>query len=141
MDKRMALTETQWSTLRAAMDRIIPPDDFPGAWEAGVGDYLTGQFQGDLQPLIPLYQDGLDALEAEANTQYSADFPRLPIEQQDALLQEISTGKVQTDWTIEPQRFFNALVHHVHEGFYADPGNGGNRKAIAWKMIGFDGEK
>jgi hypothetical protein len=37
------------------MDRIIPPDDFPGAWEAGVGDYLAGQFERDLQFQVAAY--------------------------------------------------------------------------------------
>ena len=27
-------------TLRAVVDCLIPPDDFPGAYEAGVCDYL-----------------------------------------------------------------------------------------------------
>jgi gluconate 2-dehydrogenase gamma chain len=26
------------------------------------------------------------------------------------------------------------------EGFYSDPGNGGNRDAVAWRMIGFTGQ-
>ena len=26
------------------------------------------------------------------------------------------------------------------EGYYADPGNGGNRDGIAWQMIGFTGD-
>jgi hypothetical protein len=29
-------------------------------------------------------------------------------------------------------------VEHSAEGFYSDPGNGGNRDNIAWKMIGFE---
>jgi gluconate 2-dehydrogenase gamma chain len=30
------------------------------------------------------------------------------------------------------------LVNHTMEGFYSDPGNGGNRDAVSWKMIGFE---
>ena len=32
------------------------------------------------------------------------------------------------------------MVEHVLEGFYADPGNGGNRDAVSWKMIGYRAE-
>ncbi len=42
------LTEVQQQTLRAAVNRSIPPDDYPGALEAGVGHYLARQFEGDL---------------------------------------------------------------------------------------------
>ena len=51
----MRLTKQQQQTLRAAVDRIIPPDDYPGAWQSGVGDYLARQFEGDLRPVL----DGL----------------------------------------------------------------------------------
>lgn len=40
----MKLNESQQRTLRAAVDRIIPADDYPSAWQAGVGDYLAQQF-------------------------------------------------------------------------------------------------
>ena len=45
-------SERQAATLRAMVDRLIPPDDFPGGWEAGVGDYLARQLSGDLRPLL-----------------------------------------------------------------------------------------
>jgi hypothetical protein len=41
------LTELQQQTLRAAVHRIIPSDDYPDAWDAGIGDYLAGQFEGE----------------------------------------------------------------------------------------------
>ena len=62
------LTETQWATLRALIDRLIPADDFPSGWEAGVGDYLDRQFAGDLSDVVDLYRSGLDALDVEART-------------------------------------------------------------------------
>jgi len=32
-----------YAQLRAVIDRIIPPDHFPGAWDAGAGAYILGQ--------------------------------------------------------------------------------------------------
>lgn len=119
------------------MDRIVPPDDFPGAWDAGVGDYFARQFDRDFASLLPVYRLGLDAIEAEAQEQYASAFAELGETQQDALLSKIADGEVVTLWQIGPSGFFNQLVHHVQEGFYADPGNGGNRDSIAWKMIGY----
>ena len=62
----LPLTPRQTSILRAAIDRIIPPDDFPGGWDAGVGDYLARQFDHDIAPLIATYRAGIDGLDATA---------------------------------------------------------------------------
>jgi gluconate 2-dehydrogenase gamma chain len=133
----MTLTETEQRTLRAAVDRIIPPDDFPGAWEAGVGDYIAGQLEGDLQHLQRMYREGLAALDTEAVVETGTAFAALTAEQQDAVLRRIEAGSVQTHWPVPPTRFFSLLIQHTAEGYYSDPGNGGNRDKVAWQMIGF----
>jgi hypothetical protein len=119
------------------MDRIIPPDEDPGAWDLGVGDYLAGQFERDLREQLALYQAGLDALDAEAALSAGLGFAALSPADQDALLQRVEAGQVAHAWPIDPARFFQTVVEHVVEGYYSDPGNGGNRDAAAWRMIGF----
>ena len=57
---------------------------------------------------------------------FSSEFASLDPEKQDILL-----ARAETD-------FFNLLVSQTMEGFYSDPGNGGNKDGIAWKMIGFE---
>ena len=59
------LNSQQLQTLRSAVDRIIPADDYPSGWEAGVGDYLERLFAREPR-FVPVYQSGLDALEAKA---------------------------------------------------------------------------
>ena len=132
------LTEQQLTTLRALVDRIIPADDFPSGWQAGVGDYLTGQFERDLRPQLDRYRAGLDALDAEAQAGSGARFAELNAENQDALLRRIEAGAVTTAWPINPTTFFQAAVEHSMEGFYSDPGTGGNRDGVSWRMIGFE---
>jgi hypothetical protein len=134
----MMLTEQQHATLRALVDRIIPADDFPSGWQAGVGDYLAGQFERDLRPQLDHYRAGLDALNAEAQANSGARFAELDAEHQDALLLRIEAGTVKTPWPIEPAAFFQMAVEHAMEGFYSDPGNGGNHDGISWRMIGFE---
>jgi len=131
------LSPSQLTTLHALMDRIIPPDDYPGAWDAGVGDYLARQFERDLRDCLELYRAGLDALEAEAQASAGASLSALPPTQQDALLKRVEAGQVAHAWPVDPAQFFQMVVQHVHEGFYSDPGNGGNRDAVAWQMIGY----
>lgn len=132
------LTPRQSALLRAAADRIIPADDYPGAWEAGAGDYLLGQFRRDLEPLLDLYRDGLDALDAEARADGGAGFVERDAAAQDALLARVERGAVAAAWPTPPAAFFRRLVEHVAEGYYSDPGNGGNKDGIAWKMVGFE---
>jgi hypothetical protein len=131
-------TSEQLAILQAVVNRIIPPDDDPGGWDAGVGDYLMAQFKRDLKPLLPQYRQALDALDEEAQSFVGRSFVRLDADAQDALLRQIERGEVQNRWPVDPAAFFKLLVEHCAEGFYSDPGNGGNRDQVAWRMIGFE---
>jgi Gluconate 2-dehydrogenase subunit 3 len=133
----MRLTDEQQQTLRAAADRIIPPDDYPGAWQSGVGDYLARQFEGDLLSELDDYRSGLTALEAESIARFQQRFILLSHSQQDRLLKHIEAGEVLTVWAVAPPVFFNLLVNTTAEGFYSEPEQGGNRAGISWAMIGF----
>ena len=134
----MKLTEHQQQTLRAAVDRIIPPDDYPGAWQSGVGDYLARQFDGDLRPVFDDYCTGLTALDAESLARFQQSFSQLSEEDQDHVLGLVEGGEVLTTWDVAPHVFFNLLMRTTAEGFYSEPEQGGNRDAASWKMIGFE---
>jgi gluconate 2-dehydrogenase gamma chain len=131
------LTSQQLATLRCLLDRIIPPDEDPGAWEAGVGDYLLRQLAGDLAGELEAYRSGLDALEAEAQARHRVAFTDLPADEQDVVLGLVEAGQVVGAWPTDPARFFHMAVQHSAEGFYSDPGNGGNRDLAAWRMMAF----
>ena len=133
------LTQSHWNTLRSLMNRIIPQDGFPDAWEAGVGDYLVGQFERDLRPQVETYKLGLEALEAESQALASKGFTELDTAMQDVILKRLEAREVVSSWPVNPAEFFHMVNQHVMEGYYSDPGNGGNRQSLAWKMIGFTG--
>lgn len=124
-------------TLRATLDRIIPSDNFPGAWEAGVGDYIARQLAGDLRAIAPALAAGLHTLEAEALLTEGASFALLPSPRQDALLARIERGEVVANWPVPPAAFFARLVRLAAEGYYGDPDNGGNRDRVSWHMVGY----
>ena len=134
----MKLTEQQQQTLRTAVDRIIPPDDYPGAWQSGVGDYLARQFEGDLRPVFDDYCTGLTALDAESLARFQQSFSKLSEADQDQALRLVEAGEVLTTWAVAPRDFFNLLMRTTAEGFYSEPEQGGNRNAVSWKMIGFE---
>lgn len=128
----------QIQTLKAVVNCVIPADDYPAGWDAGVGSYLLRQFQGDLQAALPAYHVGLDALNREAQAIYGEDFANLSPTHQNKLLTSLETGKVQSKWLINPSVFFRMVIDHTAEGFYSDPGNGGNQDNVSWRMIGFE---
>ena len=130
------LSRSQAETLRAAVDRIIPADEAPSGWEAGVGDYFAQLLTREGRFLRPT-QQGLDALDAEAQAMESRAFAALTPEVQDAVLARVEAGDVRTDWPSPAPAFFRRLVSQAMEGYYADPGNGGNKDGAAWRMIGF----
>jgi hypothetical protein len=135
------LTSNHWNILRSLMNRIIPQDDFPNAWEAGVGNYLARQFERDLGSQVEIYRLGLEALEAESQTFGGKSFTDLEASTQDLILSRVQAGQVKSSWPVNPTEFFHMVIEHVMEGYYSDPGNGGNRGSIAWRMIGFEGQE
>ncbi len=121
---QILLSERQTEALQALVNCIVPADDYPGGWDAGVGEYLARLLTRE-PPLLFVYRSGLDALDADA-----PDFAALPADAQNALLMRLEQDNRRG-------AFFRLLVTHVMEGFYADPGNGGNRNGIAWQMLGY----
>jgi hypothetical protein len=74
------------------------------------------------------------ALDAAAVAAGGVGFPELDVAAQDTLLARVEAGDVSA----ELARCFALLVAHTMEGYYSDPGNGGNRDAVSWRMIGFE---
>jgi hypothetical protein len=132
------LSQRQRRCLQAVVDRIIPADEFPSGWEAGAGDYLLRQLETDLASRLAAYRGGLDAVDEEAQRVAGRTFAELDCSLQDEILVWIEAGEVAASWPVNPIIWFHMLVDHVIEGYYGDPGNGGNRDAVSWRMIGFE---
>jgi hypothetical protein len=134
----MQFTPQEETTLSALCNCLIPPDDYPGAWEAGAGDYITHLLATDAKHLQDTYRLGLNALNAEAQARHQTDFATLSAEAQTTLLQDVEAGDVRAHWMIHPPTLFSLWVNHTAEGYYSDPANGGNRDALSWEMIGYE---
>lgn len=116
-------------TLRAVVDCLIPPDDFPGAYDAGVCDYLERLLQTDLDDQAEFFRAGIDAIDAEALARFDQPFASLTPTEQNATLVAIESAA---------PRFFEMLVNTTAEGYYSEPQQGGNRDAASWRMTGFE---
>lgn len=123
------LIETQIQTLQAAANRLVPADDYPNAWDAGAGEFFRRLFAREPR-FLPLYQAGLDALEAVSTQDAGAAFAARDADAQDALLRRFEAAE-------DTAEFFRLLVEQTLESYYSDPGNGGNRDRAGWDMIGY----
>ncbi|HEV7298881.1 MAG TPA: gluconate 2-dehydrogenase subunit 3 family protein [Tepidisphaeraceae bacterium] len=123
------LNPQQLSTLLAAMDRVIPSDEFPSASQAGGMTFIDRLFRTDLAHRTPELAALLDQIDAAAKSQHDRSFADLAEAQQDAALTAVEDSP--------SRKAFAWLVDIINEGYYADPANGGNADAVSWKMIGY----
>lgn len=117
----------QRATLEAAMARIIPTDDQPGAREAGTVEfldrYLSGldfiyakpdgsgferlegkraeAWQRRIAILRAKYVEGVKELDRRSQSQFGADFVRLTTEQQDRILAGVERPTLQIEAGLE----------------------------------------
>jgi len=124
-------------TLRAVVDCLIPPDDFPGAFEAGVCDFTIRLLETDLADQREFFAAGLDGIESESLARFDSSFAHLSSDQQVAILEAVERDQVITAWPIPADQFFEMIVRTTAEGYYSDPEQGGNKGAISWFMTGF----
>ncbi len=129
------LTTAELTTLKAALDRIIPADDLgPGANDIGVFVYIDKSFGGLHADALPTYQAGLAALDTAAG---SGGFAGLDADKQDSILTDAEAGKLAD----APPGFFGALLGQTREGMFSDPIYGGNVNFQGWDLVGYPGIK
>ena len=133
-----ALTAAEAATLAAACDRIIPPDEDPGASQAGVVTFVDRQLATREKKQLGFWRAGLRGLDGAARRKHGKPFAELAEGAQVALLQEAEQGAgAKADWgDVAPREFFDRLRRFTMMGFYGDPRHGGNKDRVAWRMIG-----
>jgi len=152
---------TQTRTLEAVCDQIIPPDDeYPGAKDAGVPYYIDRALTNWAPENRWDYVVGLEGTDESSQLMFRAKFADLKWDEQTRVLEAMEKGdapgqtwsrlKIGGDRSSgfqsrsEPggtssQNFFNLVVTHTMQGYYADPKYGGNKDKRSWKMIGYVG--
>jgi gluconate 2-dehydrogenase gamma chain len=98
--------------MEALLDWIIPADESPGAHQAGVIHYIDRQLMGHYREHRKTYRDGLPAVA------------------------RLGGGITQAPRDPATRAFFELVVTHAMQGFYADPRHGGNSDFVSWRMLG-----
>lgn len=127
--KYRVLTAAQANDFGAVADRIIPPDDAPGARAVGVVFFADRMLAGLNADQKPELDKALAAVNAAARTLVpgAASFAALTTPQQDDVLKSIET----TDG-------FALMRAITVAGYFSHPSYGGNRGNAGWKAIGFE---
>ncbi len=117
--------------IESMVAQIIPTDDTPGAREAGTVSFIDRALMTFDKAQQPRYVQGLKDLQAKTGELFpgAPRFSALTPAQQ-----------IQVLTAIEKTPFFTLVRQHTIVGLLADPIHGGNRGAVGWKLIGFEGK-
>lgn len=121
------LTATEAQTLAVLCAEIIPPDDSPGAVDAGSVRFIDIQLTKHYRAHRARYRDGLAKADALALREFGQAPARLSSLERLRFAQQLERN--------EPA-FFSMLVAHTMQSFYGSPRHGGNRDGVSWQMLG-----
>lgn len=154
----------EWAFVVAAADRLIPHDETgPGAVELGAPEfidrhmqspyangaiwYMQGPYkeagpefgyQGRL-PLRDILRVGIKATDDHCRAEHGGKaFAQLDHATQEAVLKGLESGQIKLEG-VPARQFFAYFLGEVRNGYFCDPGQGGNRGMGSWKMIGYPG--
>lgn len=131
-DAPRALKPLQRETLGAAVERILPTDQDPGAKEANVIEFIDRELVYPANASVSaVIMSGIVALDRLSLRHGGQRFAALTVEEQDEILREVyNKSKRGRD-------FVSFLVYLTLEGFLGDPKWGGNQNGVGWKLIGY----
>ncbi len=130
-------TDDEARTVEAICDRIVPPDEDPGAAQAGAAVYIDRQLLGPFRDHRATYRKGLAGVDQSSAALFGKRFVELSAVEKDKVLTACEGGEAPGEtWKALPSKdFFKLIVDHTMQGYYGDPRHGGNRDGVSWKML------
>jgi len=129
-----SLTNEEYDTVAAAVERICPRDEEPGAIDLGVPEYIDRALS---TPTLGHVRDefvrGTEALMRRAQARHHRAFAALGPAEQDALL----TGFKDSAPGSGEAHYWTVLLGLTMEGLFGDPVHGGNKGGRGWELIGY----
>jgi gluconate 2-dehydrogenase gamma chain len=127
-------TDVEFATITAAVDRMIPRDQDPGALDANVPEYIDRILQTEnLKQMKENFVPGVAALDRRAQRMFKTSFAQAKPEQQDELLTIFKNSPEKSG----EAHWYEMFVVLTLEGFLGDPSYGGNKGEVGWKLVGF----
>jgi hypothetical protein len=111
------LSASQFATLEALVEAIIPADDrSPGAKEARVADYIDLLLSESDETLALQWIGGLAELDEDAVTRFGSPFARLDAAQTDTIMMAISANELTPQTPLDA--FFVMTKDATIQGYY-----------------------
>ncbi len=131
------LGTTQARCLAAICEQIIPTDEYPGAVDAGVLNFIDKQLYQRFPEHKEDFYEGIRATDAYSKDTFGKEFAALDWEQQTRVLLEMEQGKLpESYWDKIPQRqFFETVRRYTMQGYYGPPHHGGNKDYVSFRMM------
>lgn len=127
-------TDEEAGLMEAIVEQIIPTDEWMGAKDAGVANFIDKQLMGPLSRFQDKYKNGLKAFKATCKEIYDMPFEKLPWDEQTKFLTRLEKG----EFFEEGSSFFRLVRDHTMAGYYGSPRHGGNKGYVSYRMIGLD---
>ncbi|MBF0198980.1 MAG: gluconate 2-dehydrogenase subunit 3 family protein [Planctomycetes bacterium] len=143
-------TDEEGLVLEDILEQIIPTDEWLGAKDAGVGNFIDKHLMGINKVHQSTYRKGLVSIGESCKLIYKKSFSEMSFKDQHAFLTMMEKGKLsrkaqkdQPDTVAfwepnEDRKFFNMLVDHCMQGYYGSPRHGGNKDYVSYRMIDLD---
>jgi Gluconate 2-dehydrogenase subunit 3 len=104
----MDILDAHIPTIHAIANRVIPPDDTPGAGENESIQHVAEVLTGEMSARLPELRRMLDRLNVSAKVHHQRRFDLLDATVQDELLH-----------SVEDEPIFKALCDLIHQGYWA----------------------
>ena len=114
----------------AIVEQIIPTDEWPGAKDAGITNFIDKQLVGPFSRFKEEYRSGLKSIMATCQNIHGKKFEELTWDEQTEFLKELENEADRS--------FFGLIRNHTMAGYYGSPRHGGNYKYVSYRMIGLD---
>lgn len=142
----------------AIVEQIIPTDNWPGAKDARVTNYIDKQLVGPYARHQEIYRNSLSAIQTACKNAFGKKFEELAWDDQTNFLKSLEKNEIvtriidrstingntlnETDKNFVEKwlksNFFNLIRDHTMQGFYGSPRHGGNYQFVSYRMIGLD---
>jgi gluconate 2-dehydrogenase gamma chain len=133
-------TDEEAGLVEAIAEGLIPADDFAGAKEANVVNFIDKQLTGYYKRHQNTYRTGLRKIGESCTSLYNKSFIELAQKQQVFFLKsmeyETIEGEIWKDFSARD--FFNLMLEHTLQGFYGSPRHGGNKNHASYRMLDLD---
>ena len=110
---------------------LIPPDESPGAGDAGAAYYVDKQMQGPLKHKLEEWRVGLFTFSSVAKHVFAGrSFLLLKPEEQKQFIDQIAEGKHPS-----LRGIFDLIYDLTLQGYFGSPEHGGNWRQASWKLL------